>query len=126
MLRSLALLLLVACGDGFSAIQQADTPDADPDVIIPQYEQYLKDYPDGRWVLQANDRLETLYLAKAAKRPDLRKVAEQTINSMLSTMSSSASARPTAVGRSGPDFEVARSIRSWSRSGIGGPGGPSG
>jgi len=71
MFRTLVLAMLIACGDGFSAIQQADTPDADPDVIIPQYEQYLKDYPDGRWVLQANDRLETLYLSKAAKEKSL-------------------------------------------------------
>ncbi len=71
MFRSLLFALLIACGDGFSAIQQADSPDADPDAIIPLYEKYLTNNPDGRWVLQANDRLETLYLAKAAEEKSL-------------------------------------------------------
>jgi hypothetical protein len=71
MIRILALVLLVACGDNFSSIQQADTPTADKAEVIKLYEDYLTNNPDGRWVLQANDRLETLYLEKAAAEKSL-------------------------------------------------------
>jgi len=57
------LFALTACGDNFSAVQKTDTIDA--------YEAYLKENPDSRWVLQANDRLETLYLEKAREEKSL-------------------------------------------------------
>jgi len=57
------LFALTACGDNFSAVQKVDTIDA--------YEKYLQENPDSRWVLQANDRLETLYLERAREEKSL-------------------------------------------------------
>lgn len=72
MLRHIAIALLLAgCGDGFSAIQQADKQGADPGELIPMYEGFLDKNPGSRWELQANDRLETLYLEKASKEKSL-------------------------------------------------------
>jgi len=53
----LLAITLAACGDGWADIQSTDTIDA--------YEQYLTDNPDGRWVMEANSRLESLYLERA-------------------------------------------------------------
>jgi len=57
------LMVLTACGDNFSVVQKEDTIEA--------YEAYLAENPDSRWTLQANDRLETLYLEKAREEKSL-------------------------------------------------------
>ncbi|MBX2798207.1 MAG: hypothetical protein KTR31_11070 [Myxococcales bacterium] len=51
------LLSLLGCSDPFVTAQSEDTVEA--------YEAYLADNPDGRWVQEANDRLEVLLLEKA-------------------------------------------------------------
>jgi tetratricopeptide (TPR) repeat protein len=55
--------LLTACGDDFTAVQKADTIEA--------YEAYLEANPDSRWTLQAEGRLEGLYLEKARAEDSL-------------------------------------------------------
>ncbi len=60
---ALLLLASVGCGDNFQQVQSVDTIEA--------YEQYLVEYPDGRFVLQANSRLESLYLDKARAEKSL-------------------------------------------------------
>jgi hypothetical protein len=54
---------LIACGDGFQAAQEADSIEA--------YEAYLQANPEGRFSLQANSRLESLYLETAAQEKSL-------------------------------------------------------
>ncbi|HHO53485.1 MAG TPA: hypothetical protein ENK18_22090 [Deltaproteobacteria bacterium] len=51
------LVVLTACGEPFAAAQKADT--------IESYEQYLKENPEGRFVIEASGRLEVLYLERA-------------------------------------------------------------
>ena len=51
-----AALALTACDD-FSSVQSTDTIEA--------YEQYIAENPDSRMLLQAQERLQTLYLEKA-------------------------------------------------------------
>ena len=63
MLTSALLMLLVACGDNFSSVQAEDTIEA--------YEAFIANNEGSPWLLQANDRLETLYLDKAAKEKSL-------------------------------------------------------
>ncbi len=61
-MKSLPLFLaltLVACGDNFADVQAKDTIEA--------YEEFLKNNPDTRFRMEAEDRLETLYLQKARK-----------------------------------------------------------
>ncbi len=60
---SLLALLLTGCGDGWAEIQAADN--------IAGYEGYLTEHPEGRWVMEANSRLETLYLEKAKEEASL-------------------------------------------------------
>jgi len=57
------VMALVACSDPYVVAQGEDTIEA--------FEQYLSEHPDGRYVLEATDRLETLYLQKAAKEQSL-------------------------------------------------------
>ncbi|TNE90089.1 MAG: hypothetical protein EP330_09685 [Deltaproteobacteria bacterium] len=54
---ALALALALTACDDFSAVQKADTIEA--------YEQYIQDNPESRMLLQAQERLQTLYLEKA-------------------------------------------------------------
>jgi len=56
-LLSLILALGFACADPFTAVQEADTIEA--------YEAYMADHPDGRFQMQAESRLEELYLQAA-------------------------------------------------------------
>jgi hypothetical protein len=63
MFRSLLLVALIACGDNFASVQKEDSIEA--------YEKFLADNPGSRWELQANDRLETLYLEKATQEKSL-------------------------------------------------------
>ena len=63
MLTHIVLFALLACGDNFASVQSADTIEA--------YEEYLAANPGSRWEMQANDRLETLYLDKASKEKSL-------------------------------------------------------
>ena len=58
-----ALCLLVACGDDFRSAQEANTIDA--------FENYLKENPDGRYIIQAKAQLETMYLESARKEASL-------------------------------------------------------
>lgn len=53
----LLALTLVACGDNFADVQAADTIEA--------YEEFLTNNPDTRFKMEAEDRLETLYLKQA-------------------------------------------------------------
>lgn len=53
----LLALTLVACGDNFADVQAEDTIEA--------YEEFLKNNPDTRFKMEAEDRLETLYIKKA-------------------------------------------------------------
>lgn len=53
----LALALFTGC-DTFHEVQQQDSIEA--------YESYLQEHPNSRWQLQAETRLEELYLEKAA------------------------------------------------------------
>ena len=53
----IATLGLAACGDSFVDVQSADTIEA--------YEEFLTNNPDTRFKMEAEDRLETLYLEKA-------------------------------------------------------------
>lgn len=54
---------LTACGDNFAAVQKEDTIEA--------YEAFLEANPDSRWTMQANARLEDLYLQKARDEKSL-------------------------------------------------------
>lgn len=56
-------MALVGCSDPFVVAQGEDTIDA--------FEKYLEEHPDGRFVMEATDRLETLYLQKAAEEKSL-------------------------------------------------------
>lgn len=56
-LFSAALLLFVAACDPFAAAQKADTIEA--------YEEFIENNPTSPWKLQAESRLEMLYLEKA-------------------------------------------------------------
>lgn len=49
--------MLAGCSDPFAAANEADTIEA--------YDKYLQENPDGRFVIQARSRLETLLLEKA-------------------------------------------------------------
>ena len=51
------LIITTACGDNFAAVQAEDSIEA--------YENYLKNNPDGRFAMEANARLEDLYLQAA-------------------------------------------------------------
>jgi hypothetical protein len=62
-IAALLFLVCLGCGDNFQQVQRVDTIEA--------YEQYLVEYPDGRFVLQANSRLESLYLDKARAEKNL-------------------------------------------------------
>lgn len=63
-MRSLFLLgLLAGCSDPFAAANDADTVEA--------YESYLQQNPNGRFVIQARSRLETLMLEAAAEARSL-------------------------------------------------------
>jgi hypothetical protein len=53
----LLLLLAIGCGDNFADVQAADSIEA--------YEEYLKNNPDSRFLMETEDRLETLYIEKA-------------------------------------------------------------
>lgn len=53
----IALVVLLACGDPFADAQKTDT--------IESYEAYLTANPEGRYRLEADSRLRTLYLDKA-------------------------------------------------------------
>lgn len=55
--------VLTACGDNFAAVQKEDTIEA--------YEAFLEANPDSRWTMQANARLEDLYLQKARDEKSL-------------------------------------------------------
>lgn len=57
------LVVLTACGEPFAAAQKADTIEA--------YEHYLAENPDGRFSIEANGRLEVLYLEKAKAEQSL-------------------------------------------------------
>jgi hypothetical protein len=59
----LVAVLTVAACDNFSAVQEADTIEA--------YEAYLAENPTTRWKLQAEGRLEDLYLIKAKQDKSL-------------------------------------------------------
>jgi hypothetical protein len=64
-MRTLAVVALLALGacDNFQAVQQANTIEA--------YEDYLAKNPDSSWKLQAQTRLEELYLENAKKEKSL-------------------------------------------------------
>lgn len=62
-LAPLALALALTACDNFSAVQAEDTIEA--------YEQYIADNPDSRMLLQAQERLQTLYLEKAKEEKTL-------------------------------------------------------
>ncbi|MEM6929390.1 MAG: hypothetical protein AAF602_20795 [Myxococcota bacterium] len=53
----------MGCSDPFVVAQGEDTIEA--------FETYLSENPNGRFVMEATDRLETLYLQKAAKEKSL-------------------------------------------------------
>lgn len=56
-------IALFGCSDPFVVAQGEDTIEA--------FETYLKENPNGRFVMEATDRLETLYLKKAATEASL-------------------------------------------------------
>lgn len=62
-LMLLALPLFLAACDNFEEVQQADSIEA--------YEEYLEANPSSRWRIQAESRLEELYLERAAEQEDL-------------------------------------------------------
>jgi len=56
-------LVWMGCSDPFVVAQNEDTIEA--------FEKYLAEHPDGRFTMEATDRLETLYLQKAAEEKSL-------------------------------------------------------
>ena len=56
-------LALLGCGDPYVTAQQSGTIDA--------FETYLAENPDGRYRLQAESQLETMYLEEASTNPSL-------------------------------------------------------